>query len=47
MTQTTPLGFTHAELFETALTLEIVEDGDELDLEELQELLSAYAGDEL
>jgi hypothetical protein len=47
MTQTTPLGFTHAELFEIALTIELVEDGDELDLEELQELLSAYAGDEL
>jgi hypothetical protein len=47
MTQTTPLGFTHAELFEIALSIELIEDGDELDLEELQELLSAHAGDVL
>ena len=35
--QTTELGFTHAELFEMALSLEIVEDGDEIELEELQD----------
>lgn len=45
--QTTELGFTHAELFETALSLEIVDDGDEIDLEDLQELLSSFAGDVL
>jgi hypothetical protein len=45
--KTTELGFTHAELFEMALSLEIVEDGDEIELEELQELLSSYAGDVL
>ena len=45
--QTTELGFTHAELFEMALSLEIVEDGDEIDLEDLQELLSSFAGDVL
>ena len=45
MTETTELGFTYAELFETALSLEIVNDGDEFDLEELQELLSSFAGD--
>lgn len=44
-TQNTELGFTHAELFETALILEIVNDGDELDTEELQDLLSDFAGD--
>ena len=45
--QTTELGFTYQELFEIALSLEIVNDGDEnsLDIEELQELLSDYAGD--
>lgn len=44
--ETTELGFTYKELFETALSLEIVNDCDErcLDLEELQELLSDYAG---
>ena len=47
MTKTTELGFTHAELFEIALSLEIVNDGDEIDLEDLQELLSAFAGDEI
>lgn len=45
--QTTELGFTHAELFEMALSLEIVDDGDEIDLEDLQELLSSFAGDVL
>jgi hypothetical protein len=45
--ETTQLGFTYEELFEIALSLEIVNDGDELDLEELQELLSSYAGDVL
>ena len=45
MTKTTELGFTHAELFEVALSLELIDDGDELDLEELQDLLSAFAGD--
>ena len=45
MTKTTELGFTHAELFEAALSLELIDDGDELDLEDLQELLSAFAGD--
>ena len=45
--KTTELGFTHAELFEMALSLEIVEDGDEIDLEDLQELLSSFAGDVL
>ena len=43
--QTTELGFTHAELFEMALSLEIVDDGDEIDLEDLQELLSSFSGD--
>jgi hypothetical protein len=47
MTKTTELGFTHAELFEMALSLEIVDDGDEIGLEDLQELLSAFAGDEI
>ena len=47
MTKTTELGFTHAELFEIALSLEIIDDGDEIDLEDLQELLSAFAGDEI
>jgi hypothetical protein len=47
MTKTTELGFTHAELFEMALSLEIVDDGDEIELEDLQELLSAFAGDEI
>ena len=47
MAKTTELGFTHAELFEMALSLEIIDDGDELDIEELQDLLSAFAGDEL
>ena len=47
MTKTTELGFTHAELFEMALSLEIVNDGDEIDLEDLQELLSSFAGDEI
>lgn len=47
--QTTDLGFTYEELFETALSLELVNDGDEcyLDIEELQEMLSDYAGDTL
>ena len=45
--KTTELGFTHAELFEMALSLEIVEDGDEIELEDLQELLSSFAGDVL
>ena len=45
--QTTELGFTHAELFEMALSLEIVDDGDEIDLEDLQELLSSFADDVL
>lgn len=45
--ETTELGFTYEELFEMALSLEIVNDGDEyyLDIEELQELLSNFAGD--
>jgi len=43
--QTTELGFTHAELFEMALSLEIVDDGDDIDIEELQDLLSDFAGD--
>ena len=43
--QTTELGFTHEELFEMALSLEIVDDGDEIELEDLQELLSSFAGD--
>ena len=45
--QTTKLGFTYEELFEIALSLELVNDGDEdcLDIEELQEMLSDYAGD--
>ena len=47
MTKTTELGFTHAELFEMALSLEIIDDGDEIDLEDLQELLSSFAGDEI
>ena len=47
MTKTTELGFTHAELFEMALSLEIVDDGDEIELEDLQELLIAFAGDEI
>ena len=47
MTKTTELGFTHAELFEVALSLELIDDGDEIDLEDLQDLLSAFAGDEL
>jgi hypothetical protein len=47
MTKTTELGFTHAELFEMALSLEIVDDGDEIELEDLQELLSSFAGDEI
>ena len=42
--QTTELGLTHAELFEMALSLEIVDDGDELDIEDLQDLLSDFAG---
>ena len=47
--QTTELGFTYEELFEIALSLELVDDGDEyyLDIEELQEMLSDYAGDTL
>ena len=43
--QTTELGFTYDELFEMALSLEIVDDGDEIDLEDLQELLSSFSGD--
>ena len=44
---TTELGFTYEELFEMALSLEIVNDGDEyyIDIEELQELLSDFTGD--
>ena len=47
--ETTKLGFTYEELFETALSLELVNDEDEyfLDIEELQELLSDYAGNVL
>lgn len=45
--QTTELGFTHAELFETALTMDLVEVGEEIELEDLQELLSDYAGNVL
>jgi len=47
--QTTELGFNYEELFEMALSLEIVDDADEyyLDIEELQEMLSDYAGDVL
>ena len=45
--ETTELGFTYAELFEMALSLEIVDDGDEIELEDLQELLSSFAGDVL
>lgn len=45
--QTTELGFTHAELFETALTMGLVEVGEEIELEDLQELLSDYAGNVL
>ena len=47
--QTTELGFTRKELFEMALSLEIVDDGDEdnLDIEELQEMLSDFAGNVL
>ena len=47
--ETTELGFTYEELFEIALSLEIVDDGDEyyIDIEELQELLSDYAGNVL
>ena len=45
--ETTELGFTYEELFEIALSIELVNEGDEyyLDIEELQELLSNYAGD--
>ncbi len=44
--ETTKLGFTYEELFEMALSLEIVEEDDEyyLDIEELQEMLSNHAG---
>ena len=47
--ETTKLGFTYEELFEMALSLEIVSDGDEryIDIEELQELLSDFAGNEI
>ena len=45
--QTTELGFSYEELFEMALSLEIVDDGDEIELEDLQELLSSFAGDVL
>lgn len=47
--ETTELGFTYEELFEVALGLELVNDGDEyyIDIEELQEMLSDYAGDVL
>jgi len=47
--QTTELGFTYEELFEMALSLEIVNDGDEhyIGIEELQELLSDFAGNEI
>ena len=47
--ETTELGFTYEELFEVALDLELVNDGDEyyIDIEELQEMLSDYAGDAL
>ena len=47
--ETTELGFTYEELFEVALSIELVNDGDEyyIDIEELQEMLSDYAGDAL
>ena len=47
--KTTELGFTYEELFEIALSLELVNDGDEyyIDIEELQEMLSDYAGNVL
>ncbi len=45
--ETTELGFTKKELLEVALTLELVQDGEELTLEELQDMLSEYAGDVL
>lgn len=47
--KTTELGFTYKELFEAALSLDLVNDGDEhyIDIEELQEMLSDYAGDVL
>lgn len=41
--QTTELGYSYAELFEMALSLEIVEDGDEIELEDLKELLNTFA----
>jgi len=43
--ETTELGFTKAELFETALSLELIHDGEEPTLEELQGMLSDFAGD--
>ena len=42
--QVTELGFTYPELFEMALSLELIDDGDDLELEELQEMLSDHAG---
>ena len=47
--ETTELGFTYEELFEVALSIELVNDGDEyyIDIEELQEMLSDYAGNVL
>ena len=43
--ETTELGFTKAELFEMALSLELIYDDEELSLEELQDMLSSFAGD--
>jgi hypothetical protein len=43
--ETTELGFTKTELFEMALSLELIYDDEELSLEELQDMLSSFAGD--
>lgn len=43
--ETTELGFTKAELLETALSIELIDDGEDLSLEELQDMLSSFAGD--
>ena len=43
--ETTELGFTKEELFETALSFGLVHDGEDLSLEELQDMLSSFAGD--
>ena len=43
--ETTELGFTKAELIEDAISFGLIDGDEDLTLEELQDMLSSFAGD--